>query len=406
MAMSAQRFKFLDKETNLPTKEFTDLIDNQVYNTVTSTVDTALAEVQASDELLNSVNSSVSELQNMLSSGLSAVNEGIKNALNMALDAISKLELPGIIKDLFNSLKELDLGGVKSFVKDLLGIGKAILCNSLDFLKLFMLGYGLNGNILAGLLTALLFSWLDRICKPFSKDEISLSSPLENLEKMVQPRGVVINTSNAFKAFSDGYTDFVKANRPISLDTPISTTTFISNINQGNISLSIDNLRNSEISSSDKKNYLSAIDNELINYSPASSEYANLLRARGSLINLPLISSERREKSIGFSNLSDRLGSISKNLLKVDLSTINKFSFNELERGLFDKINEFKSTVENNKDMHSRDFTSGSFNDFNFNTVLPSLSEEELTYIENKEGSNSAHRIHDMHPTSTIFLEA
>lgn len=406
MAIAAERFKFLDKETNVATKEFTDLIDNQIYNVVTSTVDTALDAIKDAEGLLKKVSDSINELKDMVMSGLTAVTEAIKNALNAAIDAISKLELPGIIKDLFKTLKELDLGGVKDFIKELLHVGASFLCNNLDFLKMFMLGYALNGNIIAGLLTALLMSWLDRFCKGFSKEDVDTSSKTEKLEMLIPPKGVEMTPTNTFTNFTETYADFVKANKPIDVSIPLETGPFLDNILSGNISVSMNNLRNSEISTSSKKNYLSVLDNALSNYTNTSPEYSNILNARGQLSNLPLISSERRDINLNYSNLSDRLGSMSKNLLQVDLSSINKFSFNELEKGLHDKISTFKTAVANNKDLHSRNLNSGSYDNFNFNDVLPSLSPEEIDYLNNHKGSQAAHRVHDLHPTSNVFLEA
>ena len=221
MAIAAERFKFLDKETNVATKEFTDLIDNQIYNVVTSTVDTALDAIKDAEGLLKKVSDSINELKDMVMSGLTAVTEAIKNALNAAIDAISKLELPGIIKDLFKTLKELDLGGVKDFIKELLHVGASFLCNNLDFLKMFMLGYALNGNIIAGLLTALLMSWLDRFCKGFSKEDVDTSSKTEKLEMLIPPKGVEMTPTNTFTNFTETYADFVKANKPIDVSIPL-----------------------------------------------------------------------------------------------------------------------------------------------------------------------------------------
>lgn len=405
MAIAAQRFKFLDRETNLATKELTELLDNQNYNVVTDTVNTALEQIKDTDGLLKKVSDSMLELKDMIMSGLESVGEAIKNALNAAIDAISKLELPDIIKNLFKTLKELDLSGVKDFVKDLLHVGASFLCNNLDFLKMFMLGYVVNGNIIGGLLTALLMSWLDRFCKGFSKEDVASATKTEKLEMLIPPTGMQMNATNTFTNFTNTYADFVKANQPMTLETPLTQDAFLDNILSGNISNSINNLRNSEISSADRNNYLSLLNNSLTSYQPNSREYNNILQAKGQLTTLPLITEQRREVNLNYSNLSDQLGSMSKNLLAVDLSTINKFNFNDLEKGLFNKVSEYKNTIANNKNIHTRNYNSGSFDDYNFSNVLPSLSTEELSYISNLKGTGTAHRLHDMHPTSQVFLE-
>jgi hypothetical protein len=404
MAISAERFKFLDKETNVATKEFIELVDNQIYNSVSEVVDTALEAAKDAEKLLDKVAESMNELKDMVMSGLEAVGEAIKSALNAAIDAISKLELPGIIKDLFKTLKELDLSGVKDFVKDLLHVGASFLCNNLDFLKMFMLGYALNGNILGGLLTALLMSWLDRFCKGFSKEDVATSSPTEKLEMMIPPKGIDMTPTNTFSNFTNTYADYIKASSPINLANAPTSSQFLDDIIAGSVSSSINTLRSAEITTTQKKSYMDTITGALSTFNQGTQEFANLLNAKGQLAGIPLISVERRETQMNFSNLSDQLGSMAKNLIKVDLNSVNKFSFNELEKGLFNKVTEFKNNSQSNRDLHTRGLSSGSFDNFDFNNLLPSLSDEERTYLSNQPGSGTAHRLHDMHPTTSVFL--
>ena len=136
MAIAAQRFNFLDRETNIATKDFTSLVDNSVYNTLDHSVDTALSNIQNSEGMLNALQGSMEDLSNMLDS--QGIMDSLSDALNSAMDAIGNLDLPDIVKDIFNSLKNLDFQGLKDFFKDLLHVGSTILCNNLDFLKLFI----------------------------------------------------------------------------------------------------------------------------------------------------------------------------------------------------------------------------------------------------------------------------
>jgi hypothetical protein len=208
MSIAAQRFKFLDRETNIPTQDFTKLNSNAVYTTVSDKVDSAIGSIKESDGMLKKVSSSLVDLQKTLMNASKEVLNVLKDALNLALDTIGKLPMPGIVKDIFSSLKKLDLGGVKDFVKDLLHVGSTFLCNNLDFLKMFMLGYALNKNIMSGLLVGLMLSWLDRYCKGFTKEEMKKSSPLSSIEKMVNPKGTVMTASNAFGNFTKGYSSY------------------------------------------------------------------------------------------------------------------------------------------------------------------------------------------------------
>lgn len=190
MAIAAQRFQFLDRETNVPTIDFTELSDNQVYNLNVPELESSLNIGEKTEVLVAKLGESLTELKEMVESGVNAAAEGLQKALNEVMSALESLDLPGIVKDIFASLKALDLSGVRDFFRDILKIGQSFLCNNLDFLKLFMLGFSLNKNILSGLVIALLLSWLDRFCKGFSKEDVDNSSPTERLEMLAKPKGI------------------------------------------------------------------------------------------------------------------------------------------------------------------------------------------------------------------------
>lgn len=405
MAIAAQRFKFLDQETNLPTIDFTKLTDNAVYSSVTDSVDSAIASIKDSDGMLSQVSSSLKDLQSTLMNASKDVLSTLKEALNSALDAIGNLEMPDVVKDIFSSLKSLDLGGVKDFVKDLLHVGSTFLCNNLDFLKMFMLGYALNKNIMSGLLIGLLLTWLDRYCKGFTANEMKQASPLNKMEKMMNPKGVIMNASNSFDKFTQGYASFMKKSAVKQITNAISKSDFLANIRGGGIKDSLANLRDAEISSTDKKDYLSTIESALPSVTPGTAEYNNLLQARGDLINLPLISSDRRDTNFQYSNLSDKLGTMAKNVQSVDLSEINTYGLSDIDKGLFAKIQEFKDKTAKDNDLMTRSNDSGAFSDYDFGSVMPALDTEQTERLAGLDYESTDHRVHDLHPTAEVFLE-
>lgn len=404
MSIAAQRFKYLDKETNVPIKELKSLLDNQIYNAAASLQDTALAAMKDSADLISKVTSSVEDLKNIVSAANSAVMKTVKDALNKAIDTISNLEMPAIAKNILSSLKSLDLGGVKDFLQDMLHVGSAVMCNNLDFLKLFMLGYAINKNIVAGLLTGLLLSWMDRYCKGFTKQEMAKSSPISCVEKIVGSAGAAINASNVFSKFTETYSSFLKANSPVELATPESVDSFLSSVSSGNVASSISNLRESEISSETKGMYLSSIDEQLASVPINSAEYNNLLTAKGQLSTTPLVSSERRDKSISFSNLSDQLGNLAKKVANVDIKTVTNFTLEPVVKSLQSKIGEFKKSVASSPDILTRSSDAGSFSNANFASVLPAVTQEEQDYMSELDFDSTAHRVDDLHPTSELFL--
>lgn len=406
MAIAAQRFNFLDKETNVPILDFTKLSDNFVYNTVDQLTKTTLESNKDLEANLETLQKGMSELNSMVENSFNEIGDTLKETLNSAIDTISNMELPDVAKDIFNSLKELDTSGLKSFLKELLNIGSVFLCNNLDFLKLFMLGFSINGNILSGLLIALLLSWLDRYCKEFTKEEIAKSNNRNKIDMMFPPKGVNVTSDNVFTLFTNYYGDYLKANQPYSLSNALNPNDFIANIINGDIDSSILNLKNSEINSTEKNLYLNTIDSNLSNYTVGSQEYNNLLNARGKLLNTAFINNTRRENSIKYEYLSDKFGSFVKNLVNVDIKPLNLINATTIEKNLFNKLIQLKSSASENNNLLIRNNTTGSYKDFDFNSILPSISQEETDYILDNNKETDSHRLYDLHPTSTILLRA
>lgn len=404
MAIAAQRFKFLDKETNIPTIDFSKLTDNQVYNDVTKAVESALAEFQEGGDMLDKLKDSLSSLKDMVMNAASDLMNTLKGVLNSVIAAIEKLELPQIIKDIFKSVKETSLEGTKQFLGELMHVGSSFLCNNLDFLKLFMLGYSLKKNVLAGLLIALLLSWLDRYCKGFSAKEIKKSSNLKKIEKMFPQQGTKVDTNSAFSTYTNMYSSFLKAKEPVSITVPLTPAAFISQVTGGNVKTSIANLRSSEVTNANKKVYTAAITTELGNHTQGSPEYMHLLQAKGDLYNMPTISEARRDKGARYSNLSEQFGTMVKNLSDVDLTKIPTYAMTEVEKGLQTKLVTLKDNAAASPDLKTRGNNVGDFKTFNFDSILPVGTVEEKTYLATLKGNESSHRPHDISPVTGVFL--
>ena len=61
MAISSQRFQFLDRETNVGTSDFLSLSDNSVYTAAMDTADTVANAIREGDSVL----SAMEDLYNM-----------------------------------------------------------------------------------------------------------------------------------------------------------------------------------------------------------------------------------------------------------------------------------------------------------------------------------------------------
>lgn len=401
MAISAMRFNFLDKETNVGVKDFTQLVDNSVYTGFTDLSSTAIEEVQDTG-IMDKMSDSLNDLTDMLKNN--EIVDTLKDAMDSAMNAISSMELPQTVKDIFAKLKALDLKGVKDFLGDMLNIGAKFLCNNLDFLKLFMLGYALNKNILSGLLIALLLTWLDRFCKGFTPQESAMANPLGKLGQVVPYAGTQVSPNSAFGQFSGYYSDFLKSSQPLGLSSVMPQGDAISNILGGDISSVIGNARSSEMSFADRNSLVGSLQSQLSNFAPNSMEYKNILQATGDLKNIPLVSIERRSNNLQFESLGDKFGSYIKNLGNTNIQPANLLSLNDVEKGLYSKMTELKKVSASNSALQCT--PNDSFSDFDFNSVLPAVDATEKATLLASETVTDSHRTLDFHPTTAVFLEA
>lgn len=404
MAIAAQRFKYLDKETNVPTKDFTSLSDNMVYNNASSSISSALEGMEEGAAMLAELSESMSDFANDLVNATPAMLKTISDVLKETIDNIGKLELPSMVKDIFNSLKELDLGGVKDFLKDALKVGSMFLCNNLDFLKMFMLGFSLNRNILGGLITALLMGWLDRYCKGFQKGEMEAASKKQRIEMMFPSPGLPMKNDTAFGNFTNAYSDYNEYSKPINYELKPTTPDFLSQVSSGNVDDSMSRLSRSGISYDDKREYSTAINSELYSLTPGTSQYNNLLKAKGMISTMSVVHPDERVKSFKYANLSDSLGSMAKNLQQVNLNNITKTGISAVHNSLVSKLKTFKEVTGNSVDLMSRKIGNGNFSDFDFSSVAPTFTDEEAAYLDDLPGLGNNHRFNDMHPTTESFI--
>lgn len=400
MAISAQRFNFLDNETNIGVKDFTQLVDNSVYTGFTDISSTALEDIQNSG-IMDTMQNSLNDLSDMVKD--SSIVDTLKDAMDSAMNAISNMDLPDTVKNIFDSLKNLDFTGLKDFLGDMLKVGGRFLCNNLDFLKLFMLGYALNKNIISGLLIACILSWLDRFCKGFTAEETSNATPLGKLGQMIPNTGTVVTDSSAFGQFTNYYSDFLKASAPLGLPAVLPQADAVSNILSGNISSVVNNARAGEMSFTQRNSLIGELQTQLSSLSPESNEYKNILQATGDLRNIPLISVERRDNNLRYENLSDKFGSYIKNLSKVNLQPVNLMNLNDIQKGLYSKMEQLKTSSSLNQSLQST--PNDSFSDFDIGSMLPAISQDENNMLMANTNISDSHRTLDLHPTTSVFLE-
>lgn len=167
MAISAQRFKFLDEETNVPVKDYTKLNDNFVYNSADSfdnLLKGAVEKVKFTSDLLKFLQSDPGQLTNMLQdpSALARIGQDINTYMNRVLGA----GLPSDVKDALSQIESISPGYISSFIMEKIGANGASLCPNSGLFNVNGRPLNLSGAALKSLIDQILSGWLGRLCMP------------------------------------------------------------------------------------------------------------------------------------------------------------------------------------------------------------------------------------------------
>lgn len=404
MSISAQRFKYLDKETNIPIKDFTSLNDNSVYSLTDSIIESNLALTSNSDTTLNALQGSLKDLDKISIDDIPNVSEMV----NSVVKSLKGMNLPSMSTDILDSISSLNESGMNSFFKDILKIGSKLLCNNREFLKMFMAGYSLNKNVGQGLLFGLLFALLDQFCTQMSNNEIKKSSKLDILNSMFPYKGMNLNNGNVLGLFKGYYSDHLKSQQPLTLQSNLDSTALITSIvnatTNTEVRTMIANLSNYELTNQDKDIIYTKINAELLLHLPSTGQYQRLLYAKGELNKVSLVSSERRTRSVRYGNLNDRLGSMMSGIGNIDFSSSSFFNLTGSDAALSTALRTFQQTSNTSNVSRIRSTNSGSFNNVNFSSILPPLDPSLTNELITSSIETDSHRLYDIHPTAEVFL--
>jgi hypothetical protein len=346
MAISAQRFKFLDKETNVPIQDFTKLVDNYIYNipNVTNVTDQiqGLLSNQTSG-LLGNITSQLPNLSSVVGSSLSGSKDlmnsltssmtglsglmGSSNAINSLVGSVGGLSnLPGSISSLVGSVGGLpgSLGTIGSLFNSVSGLslGNVILDSFTS--SLFNSVPGLTSNALTGHIAnkiqgptnSRLTVLNNSICKSGSRnysidlDILSLlglnfssnflsnhcsivganvSKTPSSVLNYIPLKGVTTNTNTVYSKFGSLLKDYLLSSQKqntIANTTIFDPTQLDTTLSSGNYSAISNNLQTCGFSSTAQKDsYISAIDNYITTNSidPLSQQGIDLYSLKSSV---------------------------------------------------------------------------------------------------------------------------
>ena len=228
-------------------------------------------------------------------------------------------------------------------------------------------------------------------------------------------KGVQANSNNIYSKFGSLLADYLSYSNkqaakpsgiqfdPTQLDTTLSS---------GNFSSLIDNLSSVGFSNSSQKNsFVSAIDSYIgsNNISPTSEQGLSLysLKTTVNSVGVNLFTTTNQANSV-FTDpssrfLTDNLGSFLKNTTGISLGNANNYTDgSDLDNRLYDEV--FLPAITSAKsdtNLLARPTAMGSFLDYDFSSVLPSITDPDLkAYVQNTKEPMGCYKFYDMDATS------
>lgn len=186
MAISAQRFNFLDQETNVPVADFTKVADNFIYNSLNAIGGNASSLLNSlnNTNILsnNNVNSILNNLSGLLASGSISGTNGLDTVVNQLVNNLQYNGSPNsLVNDLMSVLQPLAGPALNAYLttslRDTLTNQFAILgtaackSNGYNFSSL-----NLDQSSLSSLILRFAQQFLSRYCPAYSYNSSSLSS--------------------------------------------------------------------------------------------------------------------------------------------------------------------------------------------------------------------------------------
>ena len=447
MAISAQRFNFLDQETNVPVANFTKIADNFVYSALNATGSNAsslLNQLNISNINTSSITNLLGNLSNTLSSGIISGTEFVGSSVKSLLNSFqSEGSENSIVNDILSSLSPIATSVINSQLTSLLtrnltnqfAVFGTSPCKSQGF---NLNQYGLYNLNLDSLLMQLLNGFLNRYCPVYSYNSAPLPSILSNNSQYYNNNsvynlnynqyntpvnytnlsGVNVNSSNLFSTLVNSAKDYFNLSSNTSTSVPINAQSLVSGIYNNTISLNeATNLITTQgfNSYNDRTNFLYDLKLNIKN-NPTYANSSNIdstietlsIAAQNAPIGLNQATSNQLKNQYASKNLASSLNnSINQNL---DTSSL-RYPVGSIENSVIEAfINPLLQNAKNSTSLKTENYNDTSANvTTDLNSIIPSISststhssDEILNYIKNfNDGTPTGYRLYNNDANTT-----
>lgn len=329
-----------------------------------------------------------------------------KSQLNKQLKKNGLEDLPTLGSMVTNIFKDgkLSVVGLLGTLNLAAKIAGKFLCPN-DYRKKHR-GYG-DPSCLEGKKLDIFKNMKDKICSSMSRGEFDLMSPMKTVENVIGYDNIVTAVNQRTAAVTYGLKSKISGKmKGLNLggvfqdpdfsgfdDPVISPGDLVNEVLLGNGDEAVLNVKNHELSKNARKPYLDAIESELSNHLQTSIEYKSLLKARGDIITAPLANVRRSYFNSKYEHHNDYMGRFSIGLINTDLENMSLMGLKPVEVRLIEKLKIYKSNLTQDYDLSTRGYSSGSFNDYDFDSKFPILVPEYIPPIPNDP--NDPYRMND-----------
>lgn len=435
MAISAQRFKFFDRETNIPIKDFTRLVDSYVYNIPgTTNIAGQLSDLLQNQlgGLLSDITSNLPDVDSLISGGFAGADD-IVNSLKSSMSGFNNLlNQASSLSNLFKSIGGLSIG---NYASDLLGGGvlgglvsnaltgfvsnsiKSATGSRLTFLtnsicKSGSRNYNVNLDILSLLGLKYSSGFLSSHCSIMNN---KISNKPSSVLGYAGLSGLSPNANNALGVFKGVLKDYVNyTNKQAQKPPPIQfdSTQLDSVAASGNYDSLLSNISSGGfVDSTQKDNYINGISNYILNkgIDPMSQLGQTLTNLKASVesVGVSLFSSSNQANSMmtdpRYRFLGDNLGSCLKNTADLKFDNLNNYAIPGTPD--YDLLtNNFLPTLDKakaNSDLMTRSVSIGSFNDLDFGSIMSTSSSPGLdALMADNSVQGTSYKLYDLDSTS------
>lgn len=410
MAILADTYKSLSKETDIGIKTFTQEFQNRVYTISDDFMENFLGFNLSQLPNLNTLTGQLSGILNDIVNLPMKIVSDLQNALNNVINGLLGMPYVGYSLDLLNNLKDIDEQGLKTYIAASTQVGSFSMCGNLDVIKGMINGYQIPQPIIEGMFLTVTLDWMNRVCKPTTPEQERNMNNYQRLETTNPYRGIEYNHENLVDTFigtSSAYLNNLPSNYTGRTASYTEKDEIIKRGSSNDYKSYVDELR-TVVTPSIKRDVMDVLDEEIVRKEKTKEideGYYNLLNSRGLTGTLPSHNRTMVMKASNLGRSQDALGSFLKGLGERDLTKVHPHMLkNKTKEDILIKLFSVKG-LTTTVDYLARSHGYRQFEGYRFDEVFEIFTPEEIEFIKASPAHQDSHKWNGLNTTTETFIK-